>query len=101
MYTASTYWIVAHQFGASLTATFWLLHAHFFFLFFLFLALASYSGGEAYGAEVMPTVPEFDTAPKNITAIAGETISLPCSIEYKNEYKVGIKNVSWRLSTHY
>ena len=60
------------------------------YLFFLISALASYPGGEAYGAEAMPTVPEFDTVPKNVTAIAGQTISLQCSIEYKNEYKVGL-----------
>lgn len=64
----------------------------FFFNFHISLlsALASYVVGESYGGEAMPLVPVFDTSPENITAIAGETISLPCAMEYKNEYKVNM-----------
>lgn len=36
--------------------------------------------------------PRFDDRPLNITAIAGETISLPCAVEYKKNYSIAWMN---------
>ena len=47
----------------------------------------------SFGGESMNPQPlYFDTNPINITAIAGETITLPCSMEFTESYKVGNQN---------
>ena len=38
---------------------------------------------------MIPLTPDFNTESLNITAIAGDTVTLPCAMEFKESYKVG------------
>ena len=43
---------------------------------------------------MIPLTPDFNTESLNITAIAGDTVTLPCAMEFKESYKVGNSNVA-------